>query len=88
MNNIYNWYKIFNITEFLALNIGSKIYDLNLNGVGQSTFKVYLGNIVSVNYLDEFMPVNLYTEALYEKNSYAIYRDDSTGDVYFGFITE
>lgn len=85
---IYNWYKIFNLTEFLALNIGSKTYELNLTGVGESVFNVYSGNIVSINYLDEFMPVNLYPEQIYEKLSYAICRDDLTNDIYFGFLVE
>lgn len=83
---IYNWFKIFNMTEFLALNIGSKKYEYNLSGVGQSDFIVYLGNVVSIMYLDEFMPVNLYEPALYKKGSYAVYRDDITGNVWFGFL--
>lgn len=76
------------MNEFLALNIGSQLYSLNLNGVGQSEFTAYLGNVVNVKYLDEILPVNLYSPALYEKTNYAVYRDDITGDVYFGFLQE
>ncbi len=86
--NIYNWYKIFNLTEFLALAIISKEYSLNLSGIGQSEFFAFNGNVASVQYLDEMLPINLYTPELYEKNSYAVYRDDLTGDVYFGFLVE
>lgn len=76
------------MTEFLATNLGSKIYNLNLEGVGQSDFTVFLGNVVSIKYLDEFMPVDMYDEPLYEKLNYAIYRDDQTNNVWFGFLVE
>ena len=83
---IYNWYKIFNIDEFLATNLGSKIYNVSLQGVGDAVFTVFLGNVVSVMYLDEFMPLDMYTPPLYEKDQYALYRDDENGDIYFGFL--
>lgn len=82
----FNWYKIFNLAEFLALNIGSKEYNLNLFGVGQSRFIAYSGNVASIMYLDEFMPIDLYAPEMYEKLNYAVYRDDLTDDVYFGFL--
>lgn len=84
--NIYNWFKIFNINEFLSLDLVSKSYALRLQGIGDSIFTAYQGNYVSVQYLDEFMPVDLYEPAQYEKGTYSIYRDDATGDVYFGFL--
>lgn len=85
---IYNWFKIFNMNEFLALGIVSRAYALRLQGIGDSIFIAYQGNYVSVQYLDEFLPVNLYVPAQYEKGNYSIYRDDATGDVYFGFLVE
>ena len=82
----YYWYLIFNITEFLALNIGSKLYNLNLEGIGQADFTVLLGNETNVMYLDECLPVTMYDRPLYEKLNYAVYRDDETGNVWFGFL--
>lgn len=76
------------MAEFLATNLGSKEYALNLDSVGQSIFTAYLGNVISISYLDEFMPVNMYPEAKYEKLDYAIYRNDVSGNVYFGFLVE
>lgn len=70
----------------MATGLGSKPYNLNLESLGESVFTVYIGNVVSVMYLDQFMPVNMYDEPLYEKLNYAIYRDDATGNVYFGFL--
>jgi len=85
---IYNWYLIFNLNEFLSTNLGSKEYNLNLFSIGESTFTVYIGNVVSVMYLDQFMPINMYDEPKYEKLNYATYHDEVTGNVYFGFLVE
>lgn len=70
----------------MATGLGSKPYNLNLESLGESIFTVYIGNVVSVMYLDQFMPVNMHDEPLYEKLNYATYRDDLTGNVYFGFL--
>jgi len=86
--NIYSWFLIFNLNDFLATELVSKDYALNLETVGQSVFTAFQGNVVSIKYLDEFMPVNMYPEPMYEKLNYAVYRDDETGNVWFGFLVE
>lgn len=86
--NIYKWYLIFNLIEFQSTQLVSKEYRLNLDGIGDSIFTVFQGNVTSVQYLDQFMPVDLYEPAKYEKEKYAVYRDDFNGDVYFGFLVE
>lgn len=85
---IYNWFKIFNLSDFLDTELVSQKFNFSLSGVGDSEFTAVLGNVVSLIYLDECMPVNMYPEQLYQKNNYAIYRDDLTGDVWFGFLVE
>lgn len=84
--NIYKWYKIFNYIEFQATGLVSKEYNLNLEDIGDSVFTAFQGNIVNVGYLDQFLPISAYPEEKYERGNYAVYRNDTNGDVYFGFL--
>lgn len=51
----FNWFKIFNKTEFLATGLVSRNYKLNMEGVGQKDCLVTLGNLVGLTYEGIFL---------------------------------
>lgn len=85
---IFNWYKIFNLTEFEALGLVSRTYKLTLNGIGEKEILVTKGNSVNVLYGDAFMPVNFYDYNPFIRGGYAVYKDAETDDVYLGILVE
>ena len=85
---IFNWYKIFNLDEFLALDLVSKTYLVVLTGIGQRDILVTRGNNVSIVYEDvvlslEFEDLNPFVR-VGTASSYAIYKDEDN-DVWLGF---
>lgn len=84
---IYNWFKIFNKTEFEALDLPSKEYLLNLEGVGEKTILVTKGNSVGILYEDVFLLLDLNNKNPFEFDDHAIYVDINN-DVYLGIKVE
>lgn len=88
---IFTWYKIFNKTDFLALDLPSKTYTQILDGIGQVDILVTNGNLISMLYDGIFLPVELNdlnpsvipAEPGLETLAYASYIDDND-DVYLG----
>jgi hypothetical protein len=83
----FDWFKLFNYDEFLALNLFSKTYQVVLEGIGQRDILVTRGNYVSVIYEDVFMSIlfedaNPFTREG-DAKTYAVYKD-SNGDVHLG----
>ena len=83
----FNWYKLFNLDEFLALGLVSKVYQVVLEGVGQRDILVTYGNEISVVFEDVFMPVQFEGANPFTREgddaTYAVYKD-SNGDVHLG----
>lgn len=84
---IYNWYKIFNEDEFLALDLVSKAYTLNLEDIGQKTILVTRGNYASIVYEGEIYSVNMVDKNPFVIENRAIFIDDDS-NVYLGFLIE
>lgn len=87
---IFTWYKIFNRTEFLALNLVSKTYTLILEGIGEKDVLVTYGELISIKYEGYFLPLKLNDKNPFIKLgetetelAYAIYEDENN-DVYLG----
>lgn len=80
---IYNWYKIFNKTEFEALGLVSKTYSLNLEDIGNKDILVTKGNYISIQYETVTLPLNLNSKNPFPFEGHAIYIDDSN-DVWLG----
>lgn len=72
---MFNWYKIFNLDDFNALNLVSQDLDLFLTGPGEVTITITKGNEVSINFLDAFLPVNFNGKNPFIAGDYAIYQD-------------
>ncbi len=80
---IYDWYKIFNLTDFEALGLVSRTYEFFLENVGQKTVLVTKGNLVSMTYGGVMLPVQFDDKNPFEFEHRAVYIDDSN-DVYLG----
>lgn len=78
------WYKLFNLADFLATGLVSRTLIFDLEGRGPTTFEVFRGNEVSVAYDDAFLPVSFLDQNPYAQPGYAVYLD-SSDDVWFGF---
>lgn len=80
---IYNWFKIFNKTEFDALDLVSKTYTFNLEGIGQKDVLVTKGLGYGITYQGVFLSLNLNDLNPFEFEGYAIYIDGDE-NVYLG----
>lgn len=80
----FTWFQIFNLDEFEALNLVSKVYTLELEGLGEKDFLVTKGNMVSVAYEGVMLSLGLNAENPFAFEGLAIYQDEETNDVYVG----
>lgn len=81
----YNWYKVFNETEFNALNLPSKEYTVNLDGIGERTFLVTKGNVISVVVDDKFLPIEFDDQNPWVDEGKAVFVDEND-DVWIGYV--
>lgn len=84
---IFEWYKIFNLLEFEALNLVSKEYTLDLEGRGEKTFLVSKAGLVAINYEGVMLGIGLEDENPFIFEGFAVYLDENN-DVHFGFEVE
>lgn len=80
---MYDWYKIFNHDEFLALDLVSKAYTLNLEDIGRKTILVTRGNYTSIIYDGVILSLNMNDKNPFTFESKAIYID-ANKDVFLG----
>ncbi len=89
---IFDWYKIFNLTEFNALDLVSKTYSATLEDIGDEDFLVVKGNLTSVVYQDVMLPIQLNGENPVvregDDDTYGVFLDVATQDVYVGIRTD
>lgn len=83
---LYNWYRIFSLSEFLATNLVSKVYSLELEGIGLKDILVTQGNLISITYDDVMLSLNLNGKNPFEFEGKAIYLKGD--DVYLGFLSD
>ena len=80
----YNWFKIFNKTEFLATGLVSKAYSLNLENIGLKEILVTIGNYLGMTYEGVFLTLKD-DENPFMFDGHAIYID-SNNDVFLGIL--
>lgn len=80
---IFDWYKIINQDEFLALDLVSKEVTLLLTGLGQKTILVTKGNLVSITYGDTTLSVGMNNSNPFIFNGLAVYLD-ANDDIWLG----
>lgn len=83
--NDYDWYLIFNLTDFLALDLVSKTYSKELQDKGLTDFLVTKGNTVGVTIDGVFLAINMADQNGFNFEERSIYLDNETQDVYVGF---
>lgn len=83
----FDWYKIFNLAEFMALNLVSRSLTVVLEGAGEKDILIVRGNTVSIVFEDVFLPIEFEDDNPFvregDEKSYAVYKDES-GDVWLG----
>lgn len=84
---MYNWYKVFNKTEFEALGLVSAEYSFIFKNVGLKSVLVTQGNYLAVKFDDVFLPLNLNDKNPFEFEDRAIYLDEND-DVWVGIAVE
>lgn len=80
---IFDWYKVFNLDEFLAEQITSREMILLLESIGRTVLLISRGNLVSISFNDVFLPVNFSGDEPYVDSGYASYLDEDN-NVWFG----
>lgn len=78
----YTWFKIFNLAEFQALDLTSKLYELELENIGPVEVLVTQGETIGMLYDDVFLSLDLNDVSPFAFEGYAIYNLD--GDIYLG----
>lgn len=81
---MFNWYRIFNLTEFLATQLVSRTYTLELENVGIKDILATNGKTVSITYDDVMLSINLNGKNPFVFEGKAVYLADATQDVYLG----
>ena len=75
----YNWFKLFSLPEFMATGLVSRKLFVILDGYGQREILITRGNVVSILYLDTFLPVSFLDRNPYvragDAGTYAVYKD-------------
>lgn len=80
----YDWYLIFNKTEFEATGLVSRTLTLYLDGIGDKDILITKANELGVLYDDTFLMVNFADQNPHAISPYAVFLDTETQDVYFG----
>ena len=81
---MFMWYRIFNLTEFLATDLISRTYTLELENVGIKDVLVTNGKTVAVTYEDVMLSINLNGKNPFVFEGHAVYLAEATQDVYLG----
>jgi hypothetical protein len=84
---IYDWYKIFNLDEFIATGLRSRTYTLELEEIGQKDILVTRANLYSILYDGIFLPISLNDKNPFEFEGHAVYLD-SNNDVFLGIAVD
>lgn len=80
----FNWFKIFNKDEFLATELASKTYTLNLEGIGLKQVLVTMGNQIGVTLDGVFLTLGESDKNPFIFDGMAIYINESN-DVFWGY---
>ena len=80
---IFTWFKIFNVDDFLALDLVSKTYTLELEDIGLREIMVTHGETVAMTYEDVFLPLELLSSNPFIMDGFAAYVKEN-GDAYLG----
>lgn len=80
---MWDWYKLFNFDEFMALELSSRSYAVVLQNVGNETILISRGNLLSISFRGVYLPIDLLGINPNAKEGYASFLDDNR-DVWLG----
>lgn len=87
----FDWYKIFNLTEFEATGLVSRTVTVFMEGIGTQEILITKGNLVSMMYADTLLPVEFLDKNPYSRagddHTYAVFKDEAA-DVWLGIGVE
>lgn len=83
---IWEWYKIFNMDEFLATELTSRNLVAILEARGRATILISRGCLVSITYNDTYLPINLVGINPFIESGYASFID-TDNNVWLGIET-
>ena len=77
----FDWYKLFNLSEYKATNLISRNYQVVLDGIGQKEIYIARGNEISLIYEDVILPVKFHSANPFIREgddaSYAVFLDEN-----------
>ncbi len=79
------WFKIFNQTEFEALDLVSKTYTVDLEVLGEKDILVTKGNYISILYEGIFLSIGMSEKNPFVFENTAVYLDENF-DVWLGVL--
>ncbi len=86
--NIYDWYKVYNLADFLAEDLVSKEVEVIFETVGLKEIRLTKGyNEISILFDDVFLIPNLNEKNPFEFEDRAAYIDDND-DIWVGIKVE
>lgn len=79
----YTWFNVFNRIAFQELGLVSKVYTLDLEGIGPKDILVTQGETLGMTYEGVFLSLEMSDENPFAFEGFAIYVDASN-DVFLG----
>lgn len=80
---IYDWFKLFNRTDFLATGLVSRTLTLTLEGIGNREVLITKGDFLGVTYEGVFLAIGITDDSPFEFDLMALYVDENE-DVWLG----
>jgi len=84
---IFNWYKIANLTAFLATGLVSRTIDVALEDIGQKSVLITRGNLLSMTVDDVMLSVQMNGRNPFTFEGRGIYLDGNN-DLWYGVEVE
>jgi hypothetical protein len=84
---MFNWYRLFNLDDFLGLALPSYSFTVDLVGIGEKDILVTKGNYTSIVYEDAFLSINLNDTNPLRFGENAVFLDDNS-DVWLGIYED
>lgn len=87
MDDVWNWYPIFKLTDWLATGLVQRTLVLDLQDMGEQSFLITQGETTAVLWEDKFLPVNFLDQNPYIQDGVGVFKD-TNDNVYIGFKEE
>ena len=71
----FNWFILFNRSEFEGLDLVSRLLNVTLEGIGEKEILITQGNELAITYEGVFLPVSFTGKNPFLKDSLAVFED-------------